>query len=68
MTLTMSQSAVRSNEVQAILAAVIVIVLVESGYLDQHQWLIWVIIVALVAWLISGRSRGRAGQTSPLSS
>ncbi len=51
----MSRLVFKPRELPAILAAVIIIVLIETGYLDQHQWVIWLIIAAIPAWIILRR-------------
>jgi len=53
----MSRSALGRSELPAILVAVIIIVMIQSGYLDRHQWVIWLIIAAIPAWVILGRRK-----------
>lgn len=55
----MSRLVFKPRELPAILVAVIIIALIQSGYLDQHQWVIWFIIAAIPAWVILGRRRAK---------
>ena len=51
----MSRLVFKPRELPAILIAVIIIALIKAGYLDQHQWAIWLIIAAIPTWVILGR-------------
>ncbi len=55
----MSQLVFKPRELPAILVAVIIIALIQAGYLDQHQWVIWLVIAAIPAWLILGRRKAK---------
>jgi len=53
----MGQQVLKRSELPAILVAVIIIVMIQSGYLDRHQWVIWLIIAAIPAWIVLGRRK-----------
>ena len=56
----MTQLTIKPHELPIIFTIIIIIVLIGNGYLDTHQWLLWIIILAIPTWIILGaRNRKR---------
>ena len=62
----MSQLTIKPRDIPIIFAAIILIALIAEGYLDQHQWVIWLTIAAIPTWIILGkRKAAQKPDTSP---
>ena len=55
----MTQLTIKPHELPIAFAIIIIIALIGSGYLDQYQWLLWIIIIAIPTWIILGRNQKR---------
>ena len=55
----MTQLTIKSYELPIIFVAVIIIAIIAEGYLDQYQWLLWLIILAIPTWIIHSRNQKR---------
>ena len=60
----MAQLTIKPRELPIIFLALILLALISQGHLDQHQWVIWLTIVAIPTWIILGK-RTMAKTSSP---
>lgn len=53
----MTQLTIKPRELPIVFLALILLALIAEGYLDQHQWVIWLTILAIPTWIILGRRK-----------
>ncbi|MFH2111194.1 MAG: hypothetical protein ABIJ47_08055 [Candidatus Bathyarchaeota archaeon] len=61
----MTQLSIKPRELPIIFAALILLALITEGYLDQHQWIIWLTIAAIPTWIILGKRKTTSQDQKP---